>query len=48
MTDVIDRTATGLPVIRPLPSSAPRARAGQQVTGDHWRITVLDAGLFRI
>jgi Glycosyl hydrolases family 31 len=48
MTDVVGRTATDLPVIRPLPSAAPRARADQQVTGDHWRVTVLDAGLFRI
>jgi hypothetical protein len=44
MTDV----ATDLPVVRPLPFSAPRARPDQQVTGEHWRITVLDAGLFRI
>jgi alpha-glucosidase (family GH31 glycosyl hydrolase) len=39
---------TDLPVVRPLPEASPRAQADRQVTGDHWRVTVLDAGLFRI
>jgi hypothetical protein len=48
MTDVIASAATGLPLIRPLPSAAPHVRPDQQVVGDHWRVTVLDAGLLRI
>jgi alpha-glucosidase (family GH31 glycosyl hydrolase) len=48
MTDVADRTATDLPVVRPLPEASPRARTDHQVTGDHWRVTVLGTGLFRI
>ncbi|PZE23544.1 glycoside hydrolase family 31 protein [Curtobacterium sp. MCBD17_028] len=43
-----DATPTALPVIRPLPGAAPRARDDQQVHGDGWRITVLTEGLFRV
>lgn len=48
MIDVVDRTASSLPVVRPLPEATPQAQAGHQVTGEHWRVTVLDSGLFRI
>lgn len=41
-------TGTALPVIRPLPGAAPRARADQTVSGEHWRVTVLTDGLFRV
>ena len=39
---------TDLPVIRPLPGAAPRARDDQQVRGNGWRVTVLTDGLFRV
>ncbi|MEV6285933.1 TIM-barrel domain-containing protein [Kribbella sp. NPDC051770] len=39
---------TDLPVVRPLPGASPRARADHQVSGEHWRVSVLGSGLFRI
>lgn len=44
MSEIVD----SLPVIRPLPEAAPRARSEQQVHGTGWRITVLTDGVFRI
>ncbi|NQW91221.1 glycoside hydrolase [Curtobacterium sp. VKM Ac-2861] len=41
-------TTTALPTIRPFPGSDPVADPAAVVTGEHWRITVLDAGTFRI
>ncbi|WP_240347230.1 TIM-barrel domain-containing protein [Curtobacterium sp. 24E2] len=41
-------TTTALPTIRPFPGSDPVADPAAVVTGEHWRITVLDAGAFRI
>lgn len=41
-------TETTLPTIRPFPGSDPVADPAAVVTGEHWRITVLDAGTFRI
>ena len=41
-------TTTDLPTIRPFPGSDPIADPAAVVTGEHWRITVLDAGTFRI
>ncbi|WP_299039363.1 TIM-barrel domain-containing protein [uncultured Pseudokineococcus sp.] len=37
-----------LPLVRPLPGSAPRADARAVVTGEHWRATLLDDGLLRL
>lgn len=48
MTAIADQDRAGLPVIRPLPGAAPHARADQQVRGEHWRVTVLTDGLFRV
>ncbi|WP_379621875.1 glycoside hydrolase family 31 protein [Pseudonocardia sp. GCM10023141] len=48
MINLPERPPTEMDPIRPFPGSAPRARTDQQVRGDHWCITVLDAGLFRI
>ncbi|MEJ8283320.1 TIM-barrel domain-containing protein [Curtobacterium citreum] len=41
-------TEATLPTIRPFPGSDPVADPAAVVTGEHWRITVLDAGTFRI
>ncbi|WIE73433.1 TIM-barrel domain-containing protein [Curtobacterium sp. MCJR17_020] len=41
-------TTTTLPTIRPFPGSDPVADPAAVVTGEHWRITVLDAGTYRI
>ncbi|WP_248705052.1 glycoside hydrolase family 31 protein [Curtobacterium sp. MWU13-2055] len=41
-------TTTALPTIRPFPGSDPVADPAAVVTGEHWRITVLDAGTFRV
>jgi alpha-glucosidase (family GH31 glycosyl hydrolase) len=41
-------TTSPLPTIRPFPGSDPVASADAVVTGDHWRVTVLRDGLFRI
>lgn len=43
-----DTAPSDLPVIRPLPGAAPHARPDQQVRGEHWRVTVLTDGLFRV
>ncbi|WP_258366001.1 MULTISPECIES: glycoside hydrolase family 31 protein [unclassified Curtobacterium] len=37
-----------LPTIRPFPGSDPVASAEAVVHGDHWRVTVLQDGLFRV
>ncbi|WIB13393.1 hypothetical protein [Curtobacterium sp. MCPF17_052] len=41
-------TTSPLPTIRPFPGSDPVASPDATVTGDHWRVTVLRDGLFRI
>jgi len=41
-------STASLPLIRPVPGSAPRANAESVVTGEHWRISVLTDGLFRL
>ncbi|MFE7404826.1 TIM-barrel domain-containing protein [Isoptericola sp. NPDC057559] len=50
MTDTVDTldTTPALPTVRPLPGSAPRGRADQEVRGDGWRVTVLTDSLFRV
>ncbi|PZE66097.1 MULTISPECIES: TIM-barrel domain-containing protein [unclassified Curtobacterium] len=47
-TGTTGTTCAVLPTIRPFPGSDPVADPAAVVTGDHWRITVLDAGAFRI
>jgi hypothetical protein len=41
-------THTTADVIRPFPGSAPSADPAATVTGDHWRVTVLADGVFRV
>ncbi|WP_123679020.1 TIM-barrel domain-containing protein [Curtobacterium sp. PhB115] len=41
-------TETALPTIRPFPGADPVADPTAVVTGEHWRITVLGSGTFRI
>ena len=48
MPDVSTARGPGLPVVRPLPAAAPRADTRCQVSGEHWRISVLTDGLFRL
>ncbi|MCY1694656.1 glycoside hydrolase family 31 protein [Curtobacterium sp. SL109] len=47
-TDAIAQTTATADVIRPFPGSAPRAEPAAVTTGEHWRVTVLGDGLFRV
>lgn len=44
----METTETELPVVRPFPGSDPVADPGAVVLGAQWRVTVLDAGAFRL